>query len=138
MQPEPQDEVSDQEKGDTIEKPRNQPEKADNKRLSNVICLFFDWVMTWSVSILLIPLQVISISYALCLVCPILLGLSRRIRRFSPIWSRCLLLHSFPFSSFSRLGSSASPSLMTAGSHQPDGSVSLYILFCFLSTCGSH
>jgi hypothetical protein len=41
-QPKPQDEVSDEAKGDTNEKPRNEPEKADNKRLKNVVCVFLN------------------------------------------------------------------------------------------------
>jgi hypothetical protein len=37
-----QDEVSDEEKGDTTEKPRNEPEKADDRRLSNMGYVFLD------------------------------------------------------------------------------------------------
>jgi hypothetical protein len=55
-QPEPQDEVSHQEKGDRNEKPRNEREKANNERLSHVVCIFPDWAMIWSASILLISL----------------------------------------------------------------------------------
>jgi hypothetical protein len=67
-QPKPEDEVSDKQQRDTTERPRNKSMKTANEKLSHVICGFIDRVMTWSVSILMIPLQKLPCCYSLGLV----------------------------------------------------------------------
>jgi hypothetical protein len=67
-QPKPEAEMGDDEKGNATERPSNKPKKAANKKFSRGICGFIDLMMTWSVSILIILLQVIPFCYCLCLV----------------------------------------------------------------------
>jgi hypothetical protein len=43
-------------------------EELSQQKFSRVISAFIDWVMTWGVSIILIPLQALPICYSLCLV----------------------------------------------------------------------
>jgi hypothetical protein len=63
-QPEPQEKVRDEEKTEATQKLK----KAAIKKFSRVISAFIKGVMTWSVSIILVPLQVLPICYSLCLV----------------------------------------------------------------------
>jgi hypothetical protein len=67
-QPKPETEVSDKEKRCATERRRNKPKKAVNKKFSHMICGFIDRVMTWSVNILMIPLQALPFCYSICLV----------------------------------------------------------------------